>query len=59
MKSIAIAHRLASVRSADLILVIENGAIVEQGTHTTLLSSEGLYTQLYQIQFREDEKAPC
>ncbi len=42
-----IAHRLSTIRDADLIVVLENGAIVEQGTHDELLAVGGLYTSLY------------
>jgi ATP-binding cassette subfamily B protein len=54
--TIVIAHRLATVRRADVIFVIDNGTIVERGTHETLLSSNGLYSQFYQIQFRNTEE---
>ncbi|MDO5729976.1 MAG: ABC transporter ATP-binding protein [Actinomycetaceae bacterium] len=46
-----IAHRLSTIRDADLILVMENGAIVEQGTHTELLEARGAYWRLYSAQF--------
>ena len=49
--SIVIAHRLSTVRAADLILVIEGGRIVERGTHRQLLAAGGRYTELYQTQF--------
>lgn len=50
--SIVIAHRLSTILSADLILVMDRGQIVERGTHTGLLAIEGLYARLYQTQFR-------
>src|ERR1700752_3154351 len=50
--TIVIAHRLATVRRADVIFVIENGTIGERGTHDALLAEGGLYSQLYEIQFR-------
>jgi len=49
--SFVIAHRLSTIRDADLILVMEQGRIVEQGTHDTLLVAEGAYARLYQSQF--------
>jgi ATP-binding cassette, subfamily B, bacterial MsbA len=48
-----IAHRLSTVRRADRIVVLNEGRIVEEGTHEELLASGGLYKQLYEIQFRE------
>jgi ATP-binding cassette subfamily B multidrug efflux pump len=51
--SFVIAHRLSTIRDADLILVMEAGAIVEQGTHTELLAAEGAYYRLYNAQFAE------
>ena len=50
--SFVIAHRLSTIRDADLILVMENGRIVEQGTHDELLELHGAYAQLYDAQFR-------
>ncbi len=49
--SFVIAHRLSTIRKADLILVMENGQIVEQGTHDALLSAGGAYHGLYHAQF--------
>ena len=49
--SLVIAHRLSTVRAADLILVVEDGRIVEQGTHTELLAQGGRYEELYRTQF--------
>jgi ATP-binding cassette subfamily B protein len=49
--SFVIAHRLSTIRDADLILVMEDGAIVEQGTHAELLDAKGAYYRLYQSQF--------
>lgn len=49
--SFVIAHRLSTIRDADLILVMEDGAIVEQGDHDQLLAAEGAYARLYQSQF--------
>ncbi len=50
--SIVIAHRLSTILAADLILVMDRGRIVEQGTHEELLTIGGLYSQLYETQFR-------
>ncbi len=51
--SIVIAHRLSTVRAADQILVIDEGAIVERGDHESLISAGGLYASLYETQFIE------
>jgi len=51
--TIVIAHRLSTIMHADLICVMQEGQIVEQGTHAELLERHGLYAQLYQIQFKE------
>ena len=50
--SIVIAHRLSTILAADLILVMDRGMIVEKGTHDELLAMGGLYSQLYETQFR-------
>jgi ATP-binding cassette subfamily B protein len=50
--SLVIAHRLSTVQSADQILVIEKGEIIEHGTHSQLLKHKGLYSDLYKTQFR-------
>ncbi|GGX01416.1 ABC transporter ATP-binding protein [Streptomyces chryseus] len=51
--SFVIAHRLSTIRDADVILVMENGAIVEQGTHDGLLTAGGAYARLYAAQFAQ------
>ncbi|MDH6449973.1 MULTISPECIES: ABC transporter ATP-binding protein [unclassified Streptomyces] len=51
--SFVIAHRLSTIRDADTILVMENGSIVEQGTHTDLLEAGGAYARLYKAQFAQ------
>jgi ATP-binding cassette subfamily B protein len=50
--SFVIAHRLSTIRNADLILVMNHGAIIEQGTHEELLAQKGFYADLYNSQFR-------
>ncbi|GAA1139151.1 ABC transporter ATP-binding protein [Ornithinicoccus hortensis] len=64
--SFVIAHRLSTIRDADLILVMQDGGIVEQGTHEQLLAADGAYAALYQSQFAgsavdvdEEEQAPA
>jgi subfamily B ATP-binding cassette protein MsbA len=51
--TVVIAHRLSTVRDADLIVVMSAGRIVEQGTHSELLQREGEYSRLHALQFRE------
>lgn len=53
--SLVIAHRLSTVRDADLILVLDQGRIVERGRHDELLSANGVYADLYRIQFEGQE----
>ncbi|WP_319567916.1 ABC transporter transmembrane domain-containing protein [Cohaesibacter marisflavi] len=53
--TIVIAHRLATVKKADRILVLEGGALVEQGTHDSLVAAGGLYARLAQLQFGMDD----
>ena len=50
--TLVIAHRLSTIRNADRICVMENGQIVEQGTHEELLIEGGRYQQLYEMQFK-------
>ena len=50
---LVIAHRLSTIRNADQILVMRDGGIVEQGTHTQLLEQGGFYAQLWNSQFEE------
>jgi ATP-binding cassette subfamily B protein len=53
--SLVIAHRLSTVREADELLVIDDGRIVERGTHASLLAENGLYAELYRTQFADQE----
>lgn len=54
-----IAHRLSTVQHADRILVLDEGKIVEEGTHLNLIGQNGLYSHLYELQFRDlDEESP-
>ncbi|MGH3446670.1 MAG: ABC transporter ATP-binding protein [Nocardioidaceae bacterium] len=60
--SLVIAHRLSTVRNADVIMVVESGRIVEQGSHSQLVAAGGLYSELYRTQLAEDavpEQAPA
>lgn len=54
--SVIIAHRLATIKKADKILVMEKGEIVEEGTHNELLALNGYYTRLYEMQFKAEEE---
>ena len=57
-----IAHRLSTIRDADLILVMEDGRIVEQGNHDELLAADGAYADLYHVAVRRtvaDEEDPA
>ena len=56
--TIAIAHRLSTVRNADVILVIEGGRIVEKGRHEELLSRDSRYRAFYLKQFEEKKAGP-
>jgi ATP-binding cassette subfamily B protein len=51
--SIVIAHHLNSIRHADIVLVVKDTELVEQGTHEELLAADGLYAELYRIQTSE------
>jgi subfamily B ATP-binding cassette protein MsbA len=55
--SIVIAHRLATVRRADIIFVIDKGHVIESGTHEELLAHGGLYSRLYELQFKGEEES--
>jgi len=53
--SIVIAHRLNTIRFVDRILVLNQGRIVEEGTHEALLSSGGIYSKLYELQYKDQD----
>jgi len=53
--TLVIAHRLSTIRNADLVLVIDQGRIIERGTHDELLAQRGFYHDLYMSQFRREE----
>ena len=56
--SFVIAHRLSTIRSADQVLVLQDGEIIERGTHEGLLAQRGFYYELYMNQFRRQEDLP-
>jgi ABC-type multidrug transport system fused ATPase/permease subunit len=51
-----IAQRLSTIRRADLILVMDQGSIIESGTHADLIEQDGLYREIYEMQFRDQER---
>jgi ABC-type multidrug transport system fused ATPase/permease subunit len=55
--AIVIAHRLSTIKAADAILVVEDGRVVEQGTHLRLLAAGGRYADLYRTQFQDSPEA--
>jgi ATP-binding cassette subfamily B protein len=55
--SFVIAQRLSTVRKADLILVLDKGKIVSRGTHKELIESSGIYTDIYHMQLKTEDKA--
>ncbi|MCR9127250.1 MAG: ABC transporter ATP-binding protein/permease [Rhodobacteraceae bacterium] len=56
--TIVIAHRLATIRKADKIVVMDKGRVVDEGTHEELLARQGIYARLYRLQFDKDADAP-
>ena len=53
--SFVVAHRLSTIRNADIILVMKDGKIIEQGNHESLMAANGFYTKLYNAQFAKAE----
>ena len=51
--SFIVAHRLSTIREADIILVMDSGKVIEQGTHEELLAEKGFYAKLYNSQFKD------
>jgi ATP-binding cassette subfamily B protein len=56
--SFVIAHRLSTIRNADLVMVIDHGEIVERGSHRELLAQDGVYRELYLMQYRRENRDP-
>lgn len=56
--AVVIAHRLSNIRNVDVILVVKDGAIVQQGSHEELLREGGLYSELYEIRLGQVELSP-
>jgi ATP-binding cassette subfamily B multidrug efflux pump len=55
--TLAIAHRLSTIQDMDKILVLHKGQLREMGTHQQLLAQRGIYYRLYQLQYRDQERA--
>jgi ATP-binding cassette, subfamily B, multidrug efflux pump len=55
--SVVIAHRLSTIQRADRILVMHKGKLRESGTHQELLAQRGIYWKLYQLQYKDQERA--
>jgi ABC-type multidrug transport system fused ATPase/permease subunit len=54
--AIVVAHRLSSLKAADEILVIDHGRIVQRGSHERLIARPGLYREVYDVQYRDQEQ---
>jgi subfamily B ATP-binding cassette protein MsbA len=57
--TVCIAHRLSTVQNADMIVVLEDGRIVETGTHAELMRAQGVYWKLYEIEFKSGDAVPA
>ena len=57
--TLVIAHRLATIRDADRILVLEKGRLIDEGTHGELIARGGRYAELAKLQFRYEEPVPA
>ena len=55
--TLVVAHRLSTIKNADEIAVVDDGGIIEQGTHDDLMKRDGMYRSLYQLQFRDRDEA--
>jgi ATP-binding cassette subfamily B protein len=56
---LVIAHRLSTIEHADMIYVLHEGKVMEQGRHAELLAQNGLYASMYEVQQRKDRPAPA
>ena len=56
--TLVIAHRLSTIENADQIIVLDNGMLIEQGTHASLLANNGFYAKLYRLQFDSANDRP-
>ena len=54
--TLVVAHRLSTIKNADEIAVVDDGKIIEQGSHEELMKKEGVYSHLYSLQFRDQEE---